>query len=92
MPVTTPHPHELYQKPQARVAPPLKPAEALQKTEKLIAQAELAVRALEAKTQAGSKKKDKKKGTGKGAARPKADQATVGKTEMAPGNAAGQAR
>ena len=73
MPVTTPHPHELYQKPQERLAPPLKPAEALQKTEKIIAQAELAVQALEAKARAGSKNKDKKKGTGKEDARSKAD-------------------
>jgi len=73
MPVTTPHAHELYLKPQARVAPSLKPAEALQKTEKVIAQAELAVQALEAKARAGSKNKDKNKGTGKGDARSKAD-------------------
>lgn len=92
MPVTTPHPHELYQKPQEKVALPLKPAEALQKTEKLITQAELAVKALEVKAQTESKNKGKKKGTGKGAARSKADQAKVGKTEMAPGNAAAQAR
>ena len=73
MPVTTPHPHELYQKPQGRVAPPLKPAEALQKTEKVIAQAELAVQALEAKARAGSKNRDKNKKTGKRDARSKAD-------------------
>lgn len=92
MPVTTPHPHELYQKPQEKVAPPLKPAEALQKTEKLIAQAELAVQALEAKAEKEAKNKGKNKGTGKGAARSKADQAKVGKTETAPGNTAAQAR
>src|SRR5436309_956623 len=63
MPVTTPHPHELYQKPQERLAPSLKPADALQKTEKVIAQAELAVQALEAKARAGSKNKDKNKKT-----------------------------
>ena len=73
MPVTTPHPHELYQKPQERVAPSLKPAEALQKTEKVIAQAELAVQALEAKARAGSKNRDKNKKTGKRDARSKAD-------------------
>ncbi len=92
MPVTTPHPHELYQKPQEKVAPPLKPAEALQKTEKVIAQAESAVQALEAKAQEEAKNKGKNKGTGKGASRSKADRAKVGKTETAPGNAAAQAR
>lgn len=92
MPVTTPHPHELYQKPEEKVAPPLKPAEALQKTEKLIAQAESAVQALEAKAEKEAKNKGKNKGTGKGAARSKADQAKVGKTDPAPGNAAAQAR
>ena len=55
------------------MAPPLKPAEALQKTEKVIAQAELAVQALEAKARAGSKNKDKNKKTGKRDARSKAD-------------------
>ena len=59
MPVTTPHPHELYQKPQEKVVPPLKPAEALQRTEKLIAQAESAVKALEAKAKQGAKGKGK---------------------------------
>lgn len=92
MPVTTPHPHELYEKPQQKVAPPLKPAEALQKTEKLIAQAESAVQALEAKAGGEAKNKGKNKGTGKGAARSKPGAAKVGKTEAASGNAAAQAR
>ena len=61
MPVTTPQPHELYEKPQEKVAPPLKPAEALQKTEKLIAQAESAVQALEAKAKKDVKNKGKNK-------------------------------
>ncbi len=91
MPVTTPHPHELYQKPQEKVAPPLKPAEALQKTEKLIAQAESAVQALETKAKAESKNKGRSKGTGKGAARSKADAANIGEREKASGNAAAQA-
>lgn len=92
MPVTTPHPHELYEKPQEKVAPPLKPAEALQKTEKLITQAESAVKALEAKAQEEAKNKGKNKGAGKGTARSKAGQAKVDKTETAPGNTAAQAR
>ena len=92
MPVTTPHPHELYQKPPEKVAPPLKPAEALQKTEKLIVQAESAVEALETKAKEESKNKGKNKEAGKGAARSKAGAARIGKTETAAGNAAAQAR
>lgn len=71
IPVTTPHPHELYQKPQEKVVPPLKPAEALQKTEKLIEQAEGALQALEAKA---------KKGKGKAAAPDKKADAKPKKT------------
>ena len=56
MPVTTPHPHELYQKEPPKVEF-FKPAEALQRTEKLIAQAESAVKALEAKAKHGAKGK-----------------------------------
>jgi hypothetical protein len=61
MPVTTPHPHEDYKnKTQGKVQPPFKPAEALKKSEKLIAQAESAVEALEAKEETGLKEKGKK--------------------------------
>jgi hypothetical protein len=55
MPVTTPHPHEDFKKPPAKVEAHLSPAEQLQKTEKMIAQAEAAVQELE-----------KTKGKGKG--------------------------
>jgi hypothetical protein len=58
MPVTTPHPHPDYKKPDVKAAVVLKPAETLHKTEKVITQAEAAVEALEAK--------DKGKGKGKG--------------------------
>jgi len=92
MPVSTPHPHELYEKPQEKVGPPLKPAEALQKTEKLIAQAESAVQALEAKAKQDVKNKSKNKGTGKEAAPSKPDQPKAGKTETTPGNAAAPTR
>ena len=56
MPVTTPHPHELYKKEPAKVEH-FNPAEALLRTEKLIAQAESAVKALEAKSKQGAKGK-----------------------------------
>lgn len=56
MPVTTPHPHELYRKEPVKVEV-FKPAEALQRTEQLIAQAESAVKALEAKAKQGTKGK-----------------------------------
>jgi len=68
MPVMTPHPHEDYKEARAKaekVHPPIRPAETLQKTEKLIAQAETTVEALEAKAQAESKDpKEKDKGKG----------------------------
>ncbi|MBI4400694.1 MAG: hypothetical protein HY581_03580 [Nitrospirae bacterium] len=78
MPVMTPQPHELYQKQPVKTAPPFRPTEALQKTEKLISQAEGALQSLEAKAQEESrekgkgkdKKKGKDKGTGKEAAKP----------------------
>lgn len=81
MPVTTPHPHELYTKEPVKAAPLFKPAEALQKTERLIAQAEVAVQVLEekaqeeAKAQAKGKGKGKAKGPGQEAASPKAQPA-----------------
>ena len=66
MPVTTPHPHQDYQKPLAKTGAPLKPTEVLTKTEKTIAQVEAAVDALEAKAQdhkGKSKAKDKSSST-----------------------------
>ncbi|MBM4123847.1 MAG: hypothetical protein FJ246_02650 [Nitrospira sp.] len=66
MPVTTPHPHEQYKKDAVKVEPPFKPVEALQKTEKLMAQAEVALQALEEqKAQEEAKAKGKGKNTGK---------------------------
>lgn len=49
VPVMTPHPHELYRKESAKVEAPLKPADALQKTEQIVARAEVALQTLEAK-------------------------------------------
>jgi hypothetical protein len=62
LPVTTPHPHECCKKPEVKVQPPFKPLEALNKDEKLIAQLEGQVDALEKKAEA---EKDKGKGKGK---------------------------
>jgi hypothetical protein len=64
MPVTTPHPHELYQKPLVKAVPAVKPAEALLKSEKVLVQAEAAVQALEEKKAKEEKEQGKKKGKG----------------------------
>src|SRR5690349_12387077 len=70
MPSTTPHPHESYKKETAKVSPVLKPADALNKTEKIIAQAEAAVQALEEKKAAeGKDEKAKGKAPAKEAAK-----------------------
>lgn len=77
MPVTTPHPHEQYKKDAVKAPPTIKPTEVLQKSEKLLAQAEGAVQALEeqkAKEEAEqSKSKGKGKAPAKDAAQVKAD-------------------
>ena len=62
LPVTTPHPHECCKKPEVKAEPPFKPLEALNKDEKLIAQLEGQIDALEKKAEA---EKDKDKGKGK---------------------------
>jgi hypothetical protein len=60
LPVTTPHPHECCKKPEVKAAPPFKPVEALNKNEKLIAQLEGQIDALE--KQKAETEKDKGKG------------------------------
>ena len=75
MPVMTPHPHEDYQREPVKMEPPFKPTEALEKTEKLIGQAESAIQAL-----SKSKAKSKVKGKGKEAGK-------AGGREPAPGKA-----
>jgi len=60
LPVTTPHPHECCKKPEVRAEPPFKPLEALNKDEKMIAQLEGQVDALE--KQKAEAEKDKGKG------------------------------
>ncbi|HKT34095.1 MAG TPA: hypothetical protein VJR03_04635 [Nitrospira sp.] len=73
LPVTTPHPHECCKKPEVKAEPPFKPIEALNKDEKLIAQLEGQVDALE-KQKAEAEKdkgKGKKAGSEKAAPAPK---------------------
>jgi hypothetical protein len=60
LPVTTPHPHECCQKPVVKAVPPFKPIEALNKGEKMIAQLEVQLDALE--KQKAETEKDKGKG------------------------------
>lgn len=64
MPVTTPHPHEQYKKEEVKAPPPIKPAEVLQKNEKLLAQAEGALLALEEKKAKEEAEQSKNKGKG----------------------------
>jgi hypothetical protein len=66
LPVTTPHPHECCKKPEVKAEPPFKPIETLNKDEKLIAQLEGQIDALE--KQKAEAEKDKDKGKGKKAA------------------------
>jgi hypothetical protein len=85
MPVTTPHPHELYQKEPPKIEF-FKPAEALKRTEKLIAQAESAVKALEAKAKQGAKgKAPRSKGADGGAQAIKKAQPSAEVGAQAPG-------
>lgn len=60
LPVTTPHPHECCKKPEVKAQPPFRPLEALTKDEKMIAQLEGQVDALE--KQKAEAEKDKGKG------------------------------
>jgi hypothetical protein len=65
LPVTTPHPHECCKKPDVKAEPPFRPVEALNKDEKMMAQLELQVSALE--KQMAQAEKDKGKGKPKAA-------------------------
>ena len=62
LPVTTPHPHECCKKPEVKAEPPFKPIETLNKDEKLIAQLEGQIDALEKQKAEAEKEKDKGKG------------------------------
>jgi hypothetical protein len=69
MPVTTPHPHEQYKKEEVKTPPTIKPTEVLQKSEKLLAQAEGAVQALEEQKAKEEAEQSKSKGKGKASAK-----------------------
>lgn len=87
LPETTPRPHESYARAEAKVEPPFNPAEVLQKTEKLLAQAEATVQALEQKSEDEAKEKGKGKGKEKagGNAEPavKTDSGAISKSASA---------
>jgi hypothetical protein len=70
LPVSTPHPHECCQKPEVKAQPPYKPADALNKDEKLLAQVAAQIEAIE--KQKADEETAKHKGKGKtGNAKPK---------------------
>ena len=70
LPVTTPHPHECCKKPEVKAEPPFKPLEALNKDEKMIAQLETQIDALEKQKAEAEKDKGKGKKAGNAAAAP----------------------
>jgi hypothetical protein len=87
MPVTTPHPHESQKKDVAKAAPVVRPAEALQKSEKVIAKAEAAVQFLEEKAAAdpGKEKDDKEKSKSTGKDTPKSNVDLAKPVKASPG-------
>lgn len=69
LPVTTPHPHECCKKPEAKVQPPFKPLETLNRNEQLIAKLAAQVDVLEhqkAEAEAGTGEKGKGKENAQG--------------------------
>jgi phage FluMu protein gp41 len=60
LPVSTPHPHDCCKKPEAKIQPPYKPLDALNKDERIIAQLAAQVEAIE-KQKAEEEAKDKGK-------------------------------
>jgi hypothetical protein len=70
LPVSTPHPHECCRKPEVKAHPPYKPADALNKNEKLLAQVAAQIEAIEKQKAEEEASKDKGKGKA-GKAKPK---------------------
>ena len=68
--MTTPHPHECCKKPDVKAQAPFKPLETLNKDEKLIAQLEVQIDALEKQKAEAEKDKGKGKKAGSEAAAP----------------------
>lgn len=69
LPVSTPHPHECCKKPEVKAQPPYKPVDALNKNERLIAQLDAQVDAIEKQKAEEEAAKEKDKGKA-GKARP----------------------
>ncbi len=72
IPVSTPHPHPEYQMPEVKTEAQVRPLEALEKVEKVLAQAEPALKALEEEQGKGGKAKRQGKDKGKKAQAPAA--------------------
>ncbi|WP_455242991.1 hypothetical protein [Petrachloros mirabilis] len=70
LPVTTPHPHECCKPPEVKVEPPVKPLDALNNNEKLIAQITAQIDELEKKKAEEEADKGREKGKGKAAKEP----------------------
>lgn len=70
LPVTTPHPHECCKKPDVKAEPLFKPLETLNKDEKMIAQLEVQIDALEKQKAEAEKDKGKGKKAGSEAVAP----------------------
>jgi len=70
LPVTTPHPHECCKKPDVKAQAPFKPLETLNKDEKMIAQLEVQIDALEKQKAEAEKNKGKGNKAGSEAAAP----------------------
>ena len=70
LPVTTPHPHECCKKPDVKAQAPFKPLETLNKDEKMIAQLEVQIDALEKQKAEADKDKGKGKKAGSEAVAP----------------------
>lgn len=92
IPATTPHPHELYKKDTVKMAPALKPVDALQKTEKVLAQAEVAVQALEEKKVQEEAEQKKGKGKGRDKAKAPAKDEAAAKSDASKATKAGAAK
>lgn len=70
LPVTTPHPHECCKPPEVKVQAPVKPLDALNNNEKLIAQITAQIDELEKKKAEEEADKSREKGKGKAAKEP----------------------
>lgn len=62
LPVTTPHPHECCKKPEVKAQPPYKPLDALNKDERILAQLDAKVEAIEKQKAEEEAAKEKDKG------------------------------